>query len=172
MAVAVVVERGGFTVRFAGVDLLAACRRELVVPFDRVIGTRVLPRTDALASGPRLPCPGFSWADRCRVGCWGIGERRQLWSVRGMGEVVVVYLSGHPFHRVVVEVAEPRTLHRRLDAALLQSRKEGRWSSGRSSSTRFTARCVDDLIATVRYHLAVPAGRLTGSEREDEHGQR
>jgi hypothetical protein len=80
-------------------------------------------RSDAVASSPRLPCPGFSWSQHYRAGCWGIGERRQLWSAGRSAHVVVIYLTGRPFHRVVVEVDEPEQTHRRINAALLQSKK-------------------------------------------------
>lgn len=122
MTVHVDVESTGLRVRFSGIDLVTGGRRELFVPFERVLGTRVLTRADAVASSPRLACPGWWWPRRARVGSWGIGERRQLWSVRRAGRVVVVYLSGRPFHRVVVEVEDPDGAHRRLDAALLRSK--------------------------------------------------
>jgi hypothetical protein len=35
---------------------------------------------------------------------------------------VVVYLSGRPFHRVVVDVADPQRTHRGIEAALLHSK--------------------------------------------------
>ena len=60
-------------------DLL---RRELFVPFERVLGSRVMRRVDAVASSPRLAAPAVSWPRPLRVGCWGVGERRQLWAVR------------------------------------------------------------------------------------------
>jgi hypothetical protein len=123
MAVRLDVEPMGLRVRFSGVDLVAACSRGLFVPFTRILGARVMTRSDALASSPRLPCPGFWWPRRYRAGCWGIGERRQLWSARHGAHVLVVYLTGRPFHRVVVEVSEPEWAHRRVDAALLHSKK-------------------------------------------------
>ena len=72
------------------------------------------------------PPPSLSWlvvAQRYRAGCWGIGERRQLWSARQSAQVVVIYLTGGPFHRVVVDVDEPERAHRQIDAALLHSKK-------------------------------------------------
>jgi hypothetical protein len=123
MAVRLDVEPMGLRVQFSGVDLVAACSRGLFVPFTRILGARVMTRSDALASSPRLPCPGFWWPRRYRAGCWGIGERRQLWSARQNAHVLVVYLAGRPFHRVVVEVGEPERAHRRVDAALLHSKK-------------------------------------------------
>jgi hypothetical protein len=123
MAVRLDVEPMGLRVQFSGVDLVAACSRGLFVPFTRILGARVMTRSDALASSPRLPCPGFWWPRRYRAGCWGVGERRQLWSARQSAHVLVVYLTGRPFHRVVVEVGEPERAHRRVDAALLHSKK-------------------------------------------------
>jgi hypothetical protein len=122
MATRLGVTETGLELAFTGLDRVAACRRRLHVPFDRVVGSRVLSRSDAVASSPRLPCPGSWWPGRVRVGCWGVGERRQLWSVRRSADVVVVYLSGRPFHRVVVEVEDSRRTHRAIDAALLHSK--------------------------------------------------
>jgi hypothetical protein len=59
------------------------------------------------------------------VGSWGIGARQQLWGAHGGADVVVVYLSGRPFHRVVVEVDDSRQAHRLIDTALLHSKKCG-----------------------------------------------
>ena len=123
MAVRLEVTRTGLRLLFSGADLLAACSRGLFVPFPRILGARVMTRFDALASSPRLPCPGFWWPRRYRAECWSIGERRQLWSARQNANVLVVYLAGRPFHRVVVEVGEPERAHRQVDAALLHSKK-------------------------------------------------
>lgn len=116
------VTAAGLQVRFTGADAAAACSAGLDVPFARVLGARVMTRADAVASSPRLPCPGSWWPGRLRVGAWGIGERRQLWGARGGAYVVVVYLSGRPFHRLVVEVEEPHRTQRRIEAALLHSK--------------------------------------------------
>ena len=123
MAVNLDVTATGLRVRFSGADLIAACSRGLCLPFNRILGIRVMTRSEAVASSPGLPCPGFSWPQHHRAGCWGIGQRRQLWSARRGSHVVVIYLTGRPFHRVVVEVDEPEQTHRRIDAALLHSKK-------------------------------------------------
>lgn len=125
MVVSIDVTGTGLRVRFTGADRAAACSSGLDVPFGRVIGSRVMTRADAVASSPRVPCPGSWWPGRLRVGSWGIGERRQLWGARGGAYVVVVYLSGRPFHRIVVEVAEPRRTHRAIETALLASKTAG-----------------------------------------------
>jgi hypothetical protein len=129
------VTASGLRVRFTGVDLAAACSAGLDVPFSRVVGARVMTREDAVASSPRVPCPGTWWPGRLRVGAWGIGERRQLWGARGGAYVVVVYLSGRPFHRLVVEVEEPRRTQRRIEAALLLSKTTGPRESLRGRRT-------------------------------------
>jgi hypothetical protein len=128
MAISLSVTATGLRVRFTGVDAAAACSGGVDVPFARVVGSRVMTRVDAVASSPRVPCPGSWWPGRLRAGAWGIGERRQLWGVRGGAYVVVVYLSGRPFHRLVVEVEEPRRLHRRIESALLASKTGARES--------------------------------------------
>ena len=42
-----------------------------------------------------------------RAGSFGVGERRQLWMVRGATRLLAIYLRGDPYHRVVVEVPDP-----------------------------------------------------------------
>ncbi|WP_133252080.1 hypothetical protein [Actinomycetospora cinnamomea] len=123
MTISLVVTPTGLRVQFTRSDRAAACRRGLHVPYERIVGSRVMPRRAAVASSPRLPSPGTWWPGRLRAGSWGIGERRQLWAVRGGTHVVVVYLSGRPFHRVVVDVEDPRRTHRLIEAALLQSKR-------------------------------------------------
>jgi hypothetical protein len=123
MAISLVVTPTGLQVRFTGADRVVACSRGLHVPFERIIGSRVMTRDDAVASSPRLPCPGSWWPGRLRAGSWGVGERRQLWGVRRGRHVVVVYLSGRPFHRVVVDVPDPHPTHRGIEAALLHSKQ-------------------------------------------------
>jgi hypothetical protein len=99
------------------------CAPGLHIPFERIVGTRVMARADATISSPHLPGPGFCWPGRCRVGSWGIGERRQLWGVHRGAHVVVIYLSGRPFHRVVVDVEDPQRAYRHIEEALLHSKK-------------------------------------------------
>ena len=123
MAIDLVVLPTGLRVRFSGPDRLAAGSRGLDVPFERIVGTRVMTRGDAVGSSPRFPCPGSWWPRRLRAGSWGIGDRRQLWGVRRGAEVLVVYLSGRPFHRIVVDVEAPQQVHRGIEAALLHSKK-------------------------------------------------
>lgn len=125
MAVRLEATLTGLHVRFSGADLVAAFSRGLFLPYTRILGARVMTRADAVASSPRFPCPGLWWSRRYRAGCWGVGERRQLWSAREGTHVVVIYLTGRPFHRVVVDVDQPEQAHRRIDAALLHSKKTG-----------------------------------------------
>jgi hypothetical protein len=133
MAIRLDVTRSGLRVQFTGTDLVAACSGGLDVPFERIVGTRVMARDDAVASSPRFPCPGSWWPGRCRAGSWGIGERRQLWGVRQGTHVVVIYLSGRPYHRVVVDVEDPQRTHLGVEAALLHSKKASARYSLRSS---------------------------------------
>jgi hypothetical protein len=122
MTISLTVTPTGLRAQFTGSDAAASWCPGLDVPFERIIGSRVMTREDAVSSSPRLPCPGSWLPGRLRAGSWGVGERRQLWAVRDGAYVVVVYLSGRPFHRLVVEVAEPRATHRRLEEALLHSK--------------------------------------------------
>ncbi|WP_328311219.1 hypothetical protein [Actinomycetospora sp. NBC_00405] len=123
MAISLAVTPSGLRMRFTGVDRVAACSRGIDVSFERIVGSRVMSRAEAVASSPHVPCPGSWWPGRLRAGSWGIGERRQLWGVRRSPRVIVVYLSGRPFHRLVVDVEEPDRTHRVVEAALLHSKK-------------------------------------------------
>lgn len=145
MAVNLHVTATELRVQFSGSDVVAACSRGLCLPFNRILGIRVMTRSDAVASSPGLPCPGFSWSQHYRTGCWGIGQRRQLWSARRGPHVVVIYLTGRPFHRVVVEVDEPEQTHRRIDAALLHSKKSSARRSLRDPRPSTTDRPDPDL---------------------------
>ena len=123
MAISLAVTPTGLRMQFTGVDRVAACTQGIDVSFERIVGSRVMTRGEAIASRPHLPCPGSWWPGRLRAGSWGIGERRQLWGVRRSLRVVVVYLSGRPFHRLVVDVEEPEGTHRAVESALLHSKK-------------------------------------------------
>jgi hypothetical protein len=123
MAISLAVTPTGLRMRFTGIDRVAAYSRGLDVSFGRIVGSRVMTRDEAVASSPHMPCPGSWWPGRLRAGSWGIGERRQLWGVRRSPRVIVVYLSGRPFHRLVVDVEEPDGTHRAVETALLQSKK-------------------------------------------------
>lgn len=123
MAISLAVTPTGLRMQFTGVDRVAACSRGLDVSFERIVGSRVMTRGEAIASSPRVPCPGSWWPGRLRAGSWGIGERRQLWGVRRSPRVIVVYLSGRPFHRLVVDVEEPEGTHCAVETALLHSKK-------------------------------------------------
>ena len=132
MAVRLEVTLIGLWVRLSGAHRVAACSRGLFLPYTRILGARVMKRADALASSPRLPCPGMWWPQRYRAGCWGIGQRRQLWSARQGTHVVAIYLTGRPFHRVVLDVDQPEQAHQRIDAALLHSKQTSARRSLRS----------------------------------------
>lgn len=154
MAISLVVTPTGLRAQFTGTDLVAACSRGLQVPFERIIGSRVMSRDDAVASSPRLPLLGSWWPARLRAGSWGVGERRQLWCIRRGTRVVVVYLSGRPFHRLVVEVENPERTHRDIEAALLHSKK----SAARRSLRGLLTGLRDDGIGSTS--LAPPHGDL------------
>ncbi len=141
MAISLTVTSTGLRVRLTRADPVAAGTRGLDVPFGRIVGSRVMTRQDAVASSPHLPCPGLWWPGRLRTGSWGIGDRRQLWAVRRGSVVVVVYLSGRPFHRLVVEVEEPTRMHRRIEAALLHSKTTAARQSLRGGPRVTDARC-------------------------------
>lgn len=165
MTIDLLVAPTGLRVRFTGTDRLAAGSRGLDVAFERIVGTRVMTRGAAVASSPRFPCPGSWWPRRLRAGSWGVGERRQLWGVRRGAHVLVVYLSGRPFHRIVVEVGAPQELRRDIEAALLHSKK----TSARESMRGLLAPLGDDgLGSTDRGPLRDP---LPCADQHDPAGQ-
>lgn len=90
MAVRLELAGAGLEVGLSGADAIAAFSRGLFLPFERIVGTRVVTRDDAIASSPRLPCPGLRWTHRLRSGSGGVGEPRQLWCVHGRTVVLVI----------------------------------------------------------------------------------
>lgn len=120
----VLVELGerSLAVRFTGLDRWCALSGGTILPLTRVLGTRVLARAAAVAACPRLPLSGLAWPRVLRAGCYGIGQDRQLWLVHRADRVLAIYLRGEPHHRVVIEVADPETLSRKINNAVAPGR--------------------------------------------------
>jgi hypothetical protein len=108
----------GLVVRFTGSDRVWACSRGVYLPLSRVLLARPMTRDDAVAGSPRVHLPGVSVPRVLRAGSFGIGERRQLWMVRGATQLLAIYLRGDPYHRVVVEVPDPESTSRTINDAL------------------------------------------------------
>lgn len=108
----------GVLLRFTGRDRVYACRSGVFLPIDRVLGARTLGRRDAVLASPRVHLPGISVPKLLRAGCYGVGERRQLWMVHAATTLLAIYLRGVPFHRIVVEVEDPEGLSRIINEAL------------------------------------------------------
>lgn len=105
-------------VRLTGGDVVCAWRRGVYLPMSRVLGARTMRRRDAVAASPRLHLPGVSVPGLMRTGSYGVGERRQLWAVRGGDQLLAIYLRGDPYHRVVIEIDDPGTASRAINEAL------------------------------------------------------
>ena len=105
-------------VRFTGVDRWYAFSSGIVLPTRRVLGARVLSRSAAIAASPASELPGLGWPGVLRAGSYGIGQDRQLWLVHRAGSVLAIYLRGAPYHRIVVEVADPENLSRNINNAI------------------------------------------------------
>jgi hypothetical protein len=105
-------------IRFTGFDRWCALSSGIVLPTWRVLGARVLSRSAAVAACPARGLPGLGWPRVLRAGCYGIGQDRQLWLVHRAGSVLAIYLRGEPYHRVVVEVAQPDDLSRDINNAI------------------------------------------------------
>jgi hypothetical protein len=118
MAVQLRVTADGVVVRFSGADRVWACCRGVYLPLSRVLLARTLDRRAAVAASPRVHLPGVSVPKVLRAGSYGVGERRQLWMVRGAEQLLAIYLRGDPYHRVVVEVPDPDETSRTINEAL------------------------------------------------------
>jgi hypothetical protein len=105
-------------IRFTGFDRWCALSSGIVLPTWRVLGARVLSRSAAVAACPARGLPGLGWPRVLRAGCYGIGQDRQLWLVHRAGSVLAIYLRGAPYHRIVVEVADPEHLSRNINNAI------------------------------------------------------
>lgn len=118
MGVHLRVTEHGLVVRFTGRDRVFACRRGVTMPMGRVLLARPMDRQDLVAASPRVHLPGVCVPGVLRAGSWGVGERRQLWLVHGGHRLLAIYLRGEPYHRIVVEVADPDTTSRVINDAL------------------------------------------------------
>jgi hypothetical protein len=118
MPVQLRVTSDGVVVSFTGPDRVWACRRGVFLPLSRVLLARPMNRRDAVAASPRVHLPGVSVPGVLRAGSFGVGERRQLWMVRGATRLLAIYLRGDPYHRVVVEVPDPEETSRTINDAL------------------------------------------------------
>lgn len=118
MGVLVELTNRAVIVRFTGVDRWYAFSSGIVLPTRRVLGARVLSRSAAIAACPARELPGLGWPGVLRAGRYGIGQDRQLWLVRRARSVLAIYLRGVPYHRVVVEVADPESLSRNINNAV------------------------------------------------------
>ena len=118
MAVLVEFTEQAAAIRFTGTDRFYAISRGIDLPYPRVLGARVMSRPAAIAACPRRRFPGMGWPGFLRAGCYGIGQRRQLWLVHRAGRLLAIYLRGEPYHRIVVEIALPEAVAHRINDAI------------------------------------------------------
>ena len=99
----------GLFIRIGGVDALFAFSRGMTVPLSLIDGVAVVPRRALPETGMRLPGTGLPGV--LRAGSYGTGQKRDFWLVRRAVDVLVVELKpGQRYRRVVLEVADPRTV--------------------------------------------------------------
>lgn len=118
MTVEVVVAEGEVRVVFRGADVLWASSRGITIPVPRLRGVRVTSRVDATRECSKLRLPGTCLPGVVRAGSYGRGNDRQLWCVHRAVEVLALDLVGLPYCRVVLEVADPPGLARRISAVV------------------------------------------------------
>ena len=104
-------------VRMNGLGMLLACRRLLRIPADHISGVAVQHR-DRLP-GLGLQFPGLALPGVLYAGSFGIGTERSFWNVRRAELVLRVEChTGAEFRRIVLQVADPTVLARRLRPVL------------------------------------------------------
>ena len=104
------------TVRLHGLSRLWAMRSGVSVPLGSVRGATVDPGAAREPKGRRSP--GLHVPGLAAVGTFHRGGETILWDVRRGTRAVVLQLSGERYDRVVVEVADPRAVVERVEAAL------------------------------------------------------
>lgn len=104
-------------VRMSGLGMLLACRRLLRIPADHIRGVAVQHRDRLPSLGlqfPGLALPGVLYA-----GSFGVGTERSFWNVRRAELVLRVEChTGAEFRRIVLQVADPTVLARKLRPVL------------------------------------------------------
>jgi hypothetical protein len=104
---------GDLVVRIRGFDMLVACRRLLRIPADHVRGVAVQHR-DRLP-GVGFQFPGIAVPGLLCAGSFGFGDQRSFWHVRRAELLLRVEChAGAEFRRVVLQVADPSAVARRL----------------------------------------------------------
>ena len=102
-------------VELTGLRPLWALKRRIVVPWQHVRGATVDPGAFAEPKGIRAPglhVPGYA-----AIGTFRRKGERTFWEVRDQQRAVVVELTGEPYARLVLEVADPRGTVDAINAA-------------------------------------------------------
>ena len=111
------VVRDTLSVRLHGLDMLFGFRRTLKIPVDHVRGVVVQQRDRLPQIGlhfPGIAVPGVLYA-----GTFGLGDERSFWFVRRANLLLrIECVPGAEFRRLVLQVADPTALARRLRPVL------------------------------------------------------
>ena len=104
-------------VRMRGIDMLLAWRRTLRIPADHVRGIVVQHRDRLPEMGLRFP--GIAVPGVLCAGTFGFGDDRSFWNVRRADLLLRVECRpGAEFRRLVLQVADPTAVARRLRPVL------------------------------------------------------
>ncbi len=112
----VTVDRDQVVVELRGLDAWLALRRRVSFPRSCVVAADVVDGGTLRPAGLRLP--GTSVPGVVTAGSYGTGPRREFWSVRGGGQVLVLTLGSEAaYRRVVLEPADPEAARQALSPA-------------------------------------------------------
>jgi hypothetical protein len=98
-------------------DRFLTFRRRIEVPLGAVISVRVVPRREVSVPFPRIL--GTHLPGVCTAGSFGRGEERVFWDVRRADAVLVINCAaGQQYRTLVLEFAEPDLVAARVRDAL------------------------------------------------------
>ena len=106
----------GLQIELTRVEKFWGMHRNLTVPFENVVGAKVLDKTWVSSLGLRLPgtgIPGLMIAGRF---VWGKDVAWVSWT-RG-NEVLQIDLQGHALKRIVIGVSDAKAVAQQLNAAI------------------------------------------------------
>ncbi len=107
------------TVRLRGINRIWAMRRAVTVPLSQVRGATADPGARREFKGRRSP--GLHIPGLAAVGTFHRDGDRTLWQVYRGNRAVVIQLSGAPYDRLIVEVADPRGVVERINRAVSEA---------------------------------------------------
>lgn len=119
----VTIDRNDVVVRLSGLEALAACRRELRVPLDRLRMVQV--EQEPLKRLARWRMPGVCWPGTLVVGTGRQRGQREFAAAHARQPAVVLDVEGGPWDRVVVSCPDAVILAAQLAALVLERGPRG-----------------------------------------------